>query len=93
MSMKKTHDLVAVTGTYTDGQGQEKKRYTNVGAMFTRDDGSLAIKIESVPVGGTWNGWLSAYLPKDQRQQSQQSRPAAPAQAGEGDFQDDDIPF
>lgn len=91
MSMKKTHDLVAVTGTYTNGQGQEKKRYTNVGALFTRDDGSLAIKLESIPIGGTWNGWLSAYLPKESGQQQRSAPAQQPAAAG--DFVDDDIPF
>lgn len=38
MSWKKTHDLAVVTGTYQK-DGEEKKRYHNVGKVMTSDDG------------------------------------------------------
>jgi hypothetical protein len=42
---------VAVTGTYTDRNGSEKKRYTTIGTLFRYDDGNLSLKIDAVPVG------------------------------------------
>ena len=58
----KKYDVVAVTGTYKDRDGNEKKRYLNVGVVFESDKG-LSMKLECVPVG-EWNGWLSLYEPK-----------------------------
>lgn len=52
---------VAVTGTYTDRQGNEKKRYANVGTLFQYEDGGFALKIDSIPVGDGWNGFISFY--------------------------------
>ena len=93
MSMKKTHDAVYAGEKYTDREGNEKTRFVNVGALFTRDDGSLTLKLESIPVG--FNGWVNFYepRPKDGGQHPQRTRPqrtAAPAQNGDPD---DDIPF
>lgn len=36
---QKLRDLVVKTGTYTDGQGQEKARWQNIGALMKSDDG------------------------------------------------------
>lgn len=57
--MKTTKRVVAVTGTY-EQNGQTKKRYTNVGTLFTREDGSLSLKMDAVPVA-PWDGWLAFY--------------------------------
>ena len=95
-AMKKTHNLVAVVGKYTDSQGQEKKRYLTIGAAFTREDGSMALKIESIPVGPEWNGWVNLYLPRDKQEQTP-TQPAPPvSQTGgndEGAPFNDPIPF
>ena len=75
MASKKTHDVVATVGTYKDRQsGEDKKRYQNVGSAFTDDDGRISIKLDAVPVGPEWSGWLSLYLPKDDRGQARQER-------------------
>ena len=50
----KTHDVLADLGSYTGKDGQEKKRWLRVGAAF--DNGS--IKLDAVPVGPGWSGWL-----------------------------------
>lgn len=63
--MKHTHDLVAVTGKYTDATGQEKKRFHTIGKVFIRDDGSETYLIESLPIAGTWNGWVNRYVKRD----------------------------
>ncbi len=67
MASKYTHDVVATTGEYTNGQGEKKKEYTNVGKAFTDDQGRVSIKLKTVPVGPEWSGWLSLYeaKPKD----------------------------
>ena len=41
MSSTKLGNIVAITGTYTDRGGNEKKRYTRIGVMFQGDDGGF----------------------------------------------------
>jgi hypothetical protein len=79
--MKKIYDAVATVGKYTDQQGNEKKRYVTIGAVFEGDDGRLSMKLESIPVGPSWSGWVSFYEPRQGAQgttqrQGGQSRPA-----------------
>lgn len=57
--MKRIKRIVATVGEYTDKNGDTKKNYINIGTLFERPDGSLTIKLESVPLG--WNGWASFY--------------------------------
>jgi len=95
MGMKRTHDAVYVE-KYTDRSGQEKKRYTNIGALLTRDDGSMAIKLEAIPVN--FSGWIALYEPKPRDGEQRESKPAhqssAPAQRDSGGSLDsDEIPF
>lgn len=95
MAMKKTHDAVYAGEKYTDREGNEKTRYVNVGALFTRDDGSMTMKLESIPVG--FNGWVNFYEPKDKdgdkpaRERPQ--RTSGGANQARGGNPDDDIPF
>jgi hypothetical protein len=67
---------------YKDREGNEKTKYTNVGALFQRDDGSMCAKI--------MGSWINFYDPKprenNQGQSNQQSAPI------NDDFEDD-IPF
>lgn len=83
MPMKPYKRAVAVTGTYTDRHGAEKKRYVNVGTLFQYDDGGFALKLDTVPVGTGWNGFLSFYDIEDQPQQRGSSTGGA-AGAGSG---------
>jgi len=62
---KKVFDAVATVGKYTDKQGNEKKRFVNVGAAFEDDQGRLSIKLETIPVGPHWSGWISFFPPKE----------------------------
>lgn len=52
---------VAITGEYQDRQGQTKKRYTAVGTLFQYDDGGFALKLDALPAGNTWNGFISFF--------------------------------
>jgi hypothetical protein len=44
--MATTHDLVVVTGKYTNKLGEQKNKHKNIGSMGTRDDGSIWIKLD-----------------------------------------------
>lgn len=68
MAMKKIKDVV-YSEKYTASGGEEKTRYTNCGALLERDDGSLSIKLEAIPIGFT--GWLNCYDPKPRGEQGQ----------------------
>jgi hypothetical protein len=83
---------VATTGSYTDRQGNEKKRYTNVGTLFQYDDGGLTLKLDSVPVGEGWNGFISFYEIEDKREGGSSSGAAGSREKPAADL-DDDIPF
>lgn len=86
--MSKKYDVVAVTGKYTDAQGQEKSRYLNIGVILTTKTGGFALKLEAIPVG--WDGW--AYL--NEPKQPEQKQAQQPAKTGTAfDQMKDDIPF
>lgn len=83
------YEVTAVTGTYKDREGNEKKEYQRIGIVAEGRNG-LSLKLKSIPVG--WDGW--AYLnepkPKEERQQrsSASNKAAAP-----DEFEDSDVPF
>lgn len=85
--MKQFKKVVASNGKYTDSQGQEKNRYITVGRAFLRDDKSVCIKLDSMPVGPEFSGWLNLYDLDEERQ-----APAAPAAAPAAKA-DEDLPF
>ena len=59
---KPTHDLLATIGEFTDrATGEKKKRRVRVGTVFLDDNGHESIKLDALPVGGTWNGWLAKF--------------------------------
>lgn len=89
----KRYDVVAVTGKYTDRQGQEKSRYLNVGAVFENDRGQLSIKLEALPVGGEWSGWLQLYEPKEREHGQQRHQQQKANGYQDSDFNDDLPPF
>ena len=89
--MRKTHDILAKTGTYKNQQGEQKNRYTKCGAAFTDDSGQISIKLESVPVSPEWHGWLNLWEPREQQQAPAQA--PAPRQAAPAISEQDDIPF
>ena len=92
-NMKPYRRAVAVTGTYTDRSGNEKKRYVNVGTLFQYDDGGFSLKLDSVPVGEGWNGFISFYEIEDRRETGTGQRQAdRPRETFSADM-DDEIPF
>ena len=78
MAAQKIKDLAVKTGSYTDGQGQEKGRYQNVGSLMRSDDGNEFIVLHrwfnpaGVPNPENRDSVLiSCFEPKPQGQQGQ----------------------
>ena len=85
---KKKYDVVAVTGQYTDRDGNEKNRYVNCGAVIKTDKG-FSLKLEVIPVES--NGWFMLFEPTERSNPQAPAEPPAPAK---DDFDDgQDIPF
>lgn len=95
MPAKYTHDIVATVGKYTDRQtGEEKKQYLTVGKGFTDEQGRQSLKLNALPVGPEWSGWVSLYPAKTKQDAPQGDRPqqrSAPPEPTSNDH--DDIPF
>jgi hypothetical protein len=87
--MKKVKRLVVANGKYNDGAGQEKTRWLTIGSMLKKDDGQFKLKIDSIPVGSEFDGWVNLF---DVDDEGGQPRPTA-APAGQVPAQDDDLPF
>jgi hypothetical protein len=59
--MKKIKNIVVVTGTYTNRENVEKKRYQTIGSLF-EDGENFKIKLDTIPLSdGGWNGWANCY--------------------------------
>lgn len=65
MASKRTHDVTATIGEYTNAAGETKKRYVNCGSAFTDEQGRVSIKLDSVPCSPEWSGWVSLYEVRD----------------------------
>ena len=69
------------TEKYTDKQtGEERKKYTKIGAVFEREDGTMCMKL--------LDSWVNFYPPKMKEVGYQAAK-----QAVQDDGLDQDIPF
>lgn len=91
MASKKIYDAVATAGEYKK-DGETKRRYINVGSVFQNDEGQLSLKLDTIPVGQEWNGWISFYAPKPNGDR-RESTPAPKRESAPVVDIDDDIPF
>jgi hypothetical protein len=93
---KKLYDLAVKTGSYTDGQGNEKGRYENIGAMMEGDNGRfIMLKKTFNPAGVNTDRdsiLVSMFEPKGREEPRQDRQPASPPRGAHGDI-DDDIPW
>ncbi|NCX56542.1 MAG: hypothetical protein EBW87_05020 [Burkholderiaceae bacterium] len=92
---KKRLDAIAAVGEYTTADGQTKKRYSKLGSAFVNDKGEVSVKLDSIPCGGSWDGWISLREPYDQEKPARQSsEPTRTSRRGSAaDFGDQDVPF
>jgi hypothetical protein len=84
--MSVQYEVMASTGSYTDKNGQEKKRWVKCGVVMATKSGGLALKMETMPVGG--DGWFSLFEPKPKDDYQ-----APRKQAANVAEMDSDIPF
>lgn len=80
-------ELSAISGTYTNKSGEEKKSYVRCGVVMETKKGGLVAKLEALPVN--FDGWLFMNEPRPKEEV------AAPEKRTGGKFDDmkDDIPF
>lgn len=84
---KKIFDVVAIVGKRKD----DKPNYVNCGVVLEKDNGKLSMKLETLPLGNQWDGWLQLFEPKPRGEKPAQAQPSDSAPPP-GDF-DDDMPF
>ena len=95
--MSVQYEVTAITGKYTNRDGQEKSRYLKIGVVIQTKNGPM-LKLEAVPVG--WDGFAYLNEPKEReeaapRGNSSSGRRQAPSNNGGNrePFPDDSIPF
>jgi hypothetical protein len=71
---KVRYEVTAVTGKYTNAQGEEKKRYLKCGVILEGDKG-LSLKLEALPVAH--DGWFYLFEPKAKEQGSPTAKASA----------------
>jgi hypothetical protein len=77
-----------------------KTRWTKVGSLFIDDeDGRMSVKIDAIPVGKYFDGWLAVFEPRDFNAEGDgQNAPASnskanPAAGASGTEDDGDKPI
>lgn len=85
--MKAIKRLVAANGKYMK-DGQEKTRWQTIGKMLKRDDGTVTLKLDSLPIGD-WDGWISVFDLEEQQQRQPEPQPEVKSYE---EFEND-IPF
>ena len=87
--MTKKYDVVATTGTYINSQGEEKKRYQNVGAIIDKGNGPFLVLEKWFNPAGLESPILSLFEPKMKKDGYKEAKQAA---SNNDDFVQD-IPF
>jgi hypothetical protein len=91
---QKIYDLVVVIGSYLDRQGNQKKEYRTIGAVFQNERGMYAMLDKTFnPLGVTSEGssiFLNFFEPKNR--QAPQGNKAPVSNQPAADF-DDEIPW
>ena len=103
MATRKKYDAVATIGEYTDKQtGEKKKRYATVGTVFENDEGKLSLKLDTIPIGPGWSGFIQFYEPSEFRNTAapahslppgRRAQPGTPPAPAETNHDDESLPF
>ena len=91
MALTKVKNLVATMGKYIDRNGNEKNRYITIGSMFERQDGSICLKLDAMPIGEEFTGWVNCYDPRSW--DNEPSGDPHDKSVAEHALKDDHIPF
>lgn len=71
--MKKQFDIKFAAREYQTSDGNRKTYWSQHGSMWIDDNGSITIKIDSIPVSEKWQGFLKAFPHRPREQQSQKT--------------------
>jgi len=71
--LKKQYDVKFAAREYSTSDGARKTYWSQHGSMWIDDNGSITIKMDSIPVGETWKGYLKAFPSKPREQQQQKT--------------------
>ena len=102
MADQKLYDLVVTTGQYVDRQGNQKREYETIGAVFQGQHGMYAIIKKTFNPAGVPSDrasfFVNFYEPRDrnaspQQQGGQQQRYQPPQDAASAADFNDDIPW
>lgn len=64
---KVMYEVTAIVGTYTNKDGDEKKRYLKIGSVIDTKNGPM-LKLDCSPFkDGGWDGWAYLNPPRDER--------------------------
>ncbi|MFI3322604.1 MAG: hypothetical protein R3Y50_08790 [Rikenellaceae bacterium] len=63
---------ISIPKPYTTAQGENKTQWVNIGTAVMFDDGSILQTINTLPLGGWWDGNCQLFEQQN-RQQTQQS--------------------
>ena len=91
--MRKLGRIVAACGQYTTSDGEEKTRWTTLGALFEKDNGNMSLKLDSIPVGTDWDGWASVFPDDEEDKPKKGKARRSTRRSAPSDEPDDDIPF
>jgi len=97
MSSEKKYELLAKNGEY-EQNGEKKARWENCGFVFQNDNGKLNAKINCLPVGKDWDGWLSLFPPREYSPSNTEGSSSATSSnrssaKAEGTTKAEDLPF
>jgi hypothetical protein len=90
--MKKLYDLAVKTGSYTNGNGDTKNRYVNIGAIMEKEDGGRMIFLNrtfnpaGVPTEPDRESIIVSMFAPKKNDSANEPEPTPPAS-------DSDIPF
>lgn len=72
--LKPYADLKYKARTYTDKEGKEKGVWVQIGTLFSSPHGSnMTIKLDSVPIGNEWNGWIAVFKREEKETSDEQA--------------------
>ena len=86
-------EIVVITGSYNNSNGDKKNRYTRIGSIIETSKGPM-IKMDTIPLKeGGWDGWAYLFEPKPKDDGGVPHPQMSRNRVNSMDNMDDDIPF
>ena len=69
--MKKQFDIKYAARDYQTSDGSRKTYWSQHGSMWIDDNGLVTIRLDSIPIGEKWTGYMKAFPSKPREQKTQ----------------------